>query len=415
MHSRHHKPTKKPTKKPTFRPTSKPTQCRTKTASSVKHLIVIISENHSFDSYFGRYCLAPTYSNPTCNYGPHCCEAAPETVNGIPPLVLDDKQNYAFDPNHYMDQELCKQDNRKMDKYMTGQGCTSSDNRNFAVADAATMALYYSYAQNFAIADRFFQSAAGASSENDMYFARAKYVFLDNTEFPISKKATCYYYPKGQGVSYDDKMIGDVMNECGVTWSFYAEGYNGNFSSNQNCWPYYYDPTDNPFEYYASVVDNPLYFKDYKQFATDVDNGELPSVSYFKALGLRCEHPLVSSITGGEGFSSEIVTKIMSSDLYKDNTLIIMLPDESGGFYDHVTPPPDSTVDGKAYGPRTHFIAVGSMVKKNYISHVQMEPSSLIKFIEYNWMTTTGQLDGRDKVVNNIGDLLLPSANVPIN
>ena len=48
-----------------------------KTMSNIKHLIVICTENHSFDSYFGSYCEAPENSNPQCNNGPSCCEKPP--------------------------------------------------------------------------------------------------------------------------------------------------------------------------------------------------------------------------------------------------------------------------------------------------------------------------------------------------
>ena len=366
-------------------------KCPKKPASKIEHLIVIISENHSFDSYFGGYCKAPAYSAPDCNYGVDCCEAAPETVNGKKPYILSDVQNIQFDPNHSQAQELCKQNFGQMNKYMTGQGCTSSDDRNFAVADNVTVATYIHYAQNYAISDRYFQSAAGASSENDMYFARGEYVFLDNTKAPISSKSGAY--PASMLITYHDKTIADLLVDCGISWSFYAEGYNVPIGPGDD-WPFFYDPTDNPFEYYASLVDNPNYFKDFTQFDVDVKEGKLPAVSYFKAQGIRSEHPTVSAISGGEVFNSLIVDTIFSNPKYKDNTLILMTPDESGGFYDHVSPPPDSVVDGQTYGPRTFLVAVGAMTKKNYISHVQAEPSSIIKFIEWNWLGQTGQVSG---------------------
>src|SRR5438094_1716780 len=51
--------------------------CSGGTCSNIKHLVVVIQENHTFDSYFGKYCTATTGSNPTCNTGPACCEAGP--------------------------------------------------------------------------------------------------------------------------------------------------------------------------------------------------------------------------------------------------------------------------------------------------------------------------------------------------
>jgi hypothetical protein len=45
-----------------------------------------------------------------------------------------------------------------------------------------------------------------------------------------------------------------------------------------------------------------------------------------------------------------------------------------------------------------------------------MEHSSIVKFIEWNWLDgKTGQLAGRDATVANIGSLLDPSLGVPTN
>src|SRR4051812_36076419 len=45
--------------------------------SRIEHVVLIVQENHSFDSYFGRYCGAAAGSNPECTVGRRCCEAAP--------------------------------------------------------------------------------------------------------------------------------------------------------------------------------------------------------------------------------------------------------------------------------------------------------------------------------------------------
>lgn len=71
-----------------------------KPSSNVEHIIVFISENHSFDSIYGNYCKAETFSNPICNYGPECCEEIPKELNGFKPKILNDIQNSRFDPCH---------------------------------------------------------------------------------------------------------------------------------------------------------------------------------------------------------------------------------------------------------------------------------------------------------------------------
>jgi phospholipase C len=86
---------------------------------------------------------------------------------------------------------------------------------------------------------------------------------------------------------------------------------------------------------------------------------------------------------------------------------VVWFPDESGGFYDHIPTPQANIVDDMPYGARVPFIAFGRFVKKNYISHVTLEHSSIVKFIEWNWLNgETGQMKVRDTNVNNIGDLI---------
>ncbi|HEX8794381.1 MAG TPA: alkaline phosphatase family protein, partial [Polyangiaceae bacterium] len=97
-------------------------------------------------------------------------------------------------------------------------------------------------------------------------------------------------------------------------------------------------------------------------------------------------------------------------------TLVLLTYDEGGGFFDHVAPPPTSSVDNEPYGTRVPTIAIGPFARAGTISHVVMEHSSIVKFIEYNWLKgKTGQLGGRDAQVANIGSLLDPKAGVPEN
>src|SRR5262249_26770397 len=158
--------------------------CGTAVSSDIQHLVVIVQENHSFDSYFGRYCMAPTGSNPTCNDGPTCCEAGPATDPGAhaQPAMLDDFGNADFAPDHTQACELAEINGGRMDHFV--QGATCSDPRTFAYAPASVLSTYIDYAGRYALADHYFQPVAGQSSMNDMYFARARFVFLDNAFYP---------------------------------------------------------------------------------------------------------------------------------------------------------------------------------------------------------------------------------------
>ena len=389
------------------------------TASAIRHLVVVIPENHSFDSYYGRYCHAMPGSNPSCVTGRDCCEAGPAQEPGrhSAPIVLDDRANSDYDPNHSQACELLEINRGRMDGYVSNARC--GDRRNFAYATEKSASTYWKLADGGALADRYFQPIAGASSSNDMYFARAQYVFTDNLVEPDSIGSKCGAINENRHV-YDDATIGDLLANAGVSWAFYAEGYHvmqesvgrgacpkpdPRCSSGQDEYPCIYDPSDNPFQYYRKSLDNMTVEKDYSQFAHDLEDGTLPSVSFVKPLGFRTEHP-GSNISDGMKFLGEVVQGVESSQ-YAADTLVLITPDESGGFFDHISPPGKGS-DGKPYGPRIPLLALGKFARKGHVSHVQMEHSSIVRFIEWNWLKETGGLKGRDAVVNGIGSMLDP-------
>jgi phospholipase C len=389
-------------------------------ASRIKHLVVVIQENTSFDVEFAHYCKAKPGSNPTCDDGPNCCETGPavDAGSGDAPVLLTDAAHAAFDPNHTQACELADMDGGKMDAYVTNATCGNV--KNFAYYDPAVSKPYYDLAASGAIADHWFQPVAGQSSSNDMYFARANFVFLDNSAEPDSIGAEC---PERTNLNhYSDTTIGDLLADANVPWAFYIEGYQAMKAAvakgtcpapDPACplglaiYPCVYDPGDIPFQYYPRFRDDPEYMRDFSALASDLQSGSLPAVSFVKALGFKTEHPgYGTTISAGVKFVTDLVNTIESSS-YANSTLILITYDESGGFSDHVKPPPKSPVDDEPYGPRVPLIAVGPFARKDYVSHVVLEHSSIVKFIEWNWLDEkTGQLGTRDAVVNDIGSLL---------
>jgi len=380
-----------------------------KPTSKIENIIIFISENHSFDSIYGNYCKAEPFSNPKCNIGPECCEGIPKEQNGIKPKDLTDIQNARYDPCHLRACEESEMNGGKMDKYIIGGVGSTPNNYVAAIDDEFSAKWYFDWARNYAMSDRFFQSAPGQSSQSDMYFAGGKLFFEDN-DFAGQNKKVWGNQCRETFISYYDPTVADLLNTCGVSWTFYGQRLKEKVTR-ENCDNSYFDGTDNPFAYFPSLTNSTTRdynFRDFDELITDLQNGTLPYVSYVKALEMYTEHPgATGGLIGGQMLSNKIINAMKSSKFYSNNTLVVLVPDESGGFYDHVSPPElSSQIDGKQYGPRTQFIVVGEQAKRNYVSHVTLEPTSLIRFIEWNYIGAEGQLETRDTIVNNIGDLL---------
>jgi phospholipase C len=390
-------------------------------ASKVNHLVVLVQENHTFDTYFGRYCTAAAGSAPTCTSGPGCCEAGPDhDPSGAAPMVLDDTLSAAHDPDHTQACELDETHGGLMDRYVTGSTC--SDPRNFAYADPSVLAPYTQLAGAGALADRYFQPIAGQSSSNDMYLVRAQYVFTDNAYKPDAIGQDCSVV--AQAMSFPGPTIGDLLDTASVSWAFYVEGYQAMIDAHAqghcptaptDCpfgiglYPCVFDPSDIPMDYYANLADDPRVLRDYAQFAKDLADSTLPQVVFVRGLGYHSEHPgYGDTISDGVRFTSSVVDAVKASP-YAPDTLVLITWDEGGGFFDHVSPPAPGS-DGQPYGTRVPLVVTGPFARAGSISHVMMEHSSIVKFIEWNWLAMqTGQLAGRDANVANLGSLLDPA------
>ncbi len=400
----------------------------------IQHVVVIVQENHSFDSYFATYChdhVDPHTKQPVCDGGP---TTYPGTTT--PPITLDDAANAAHDPNHFQSCQLAEIDGGKMDGYLTAppsEGtCGTAGNYAYVTDDPSSPAAYYhQLAGKGALADHYFQSVAGASSSNDMYLWATRFTFKDNDIEPLAVGHQCSTTQTTQQL--DDvtdptahRNLGKSLSDAGVTWAWYADGYAAMQAAGSSCpptggcgitlrtYPCVFDPSDIPAEYYRSSVDQPAHMRDYGQLATDITAGTLPSVVFVKAIGYETEHPgYGTTVSAGATFVHQTIDAIEQSKLAK-NTLVLVTWDESGGFYDHVAPPATSSVDGEPYGPRVPLLAVGRFARAGAVSHRVLEQSSIAKFVEWNWLgRRTGQLDGRDATVNNLGSLLVPGLHVP--
>ncbi|HEY6462148.1 MAG TPA: alkaline phosphatase family protein, partial [Polyangiaceae bacterium] len=302
----------------------------------IQHLVVIVQENHTFDDHFGAYCTAATGSNPSCTTGPSCCEAMPATdPSGHAPAVLTDSVHAAFSPNHAQSCELAEIDDGKMDMFATAPGAGCGDPGNVAVADPTLIKPLWDLAAESALADRYFQPIVGESSSNDMYLARASYVFTDNDDAPKGAVGmTCD--AESTPMQYTDKTVGDLLTAASVPWAWFADGYAAMVAAGGACppkpadcafpfdfYPGAFDPSDVPFEYYPSTVDNPSTMKDLAVLEGALTNGSgLPAVSFVKAIGYKSEHPGAGiTLSAGVDWAVGLIGRIEASS-YGASTLV---------------------------------------------------------------------------------------------
>jgi phospholipase C len=197
----------------------------------------------------------------------------------------------------------------------------------------------------------------------------------------------------------DFDTIGDRMNAGGVSWAWYAGGWDRAKAGNADpLFQYHHQP----FAYFRNYAlsrapvepesgkpgvagtDSPgsaKFLKDERDFVAALGNGSLPQVSFVKPLGESSGHPGQSSVVSGQEWVAEMVGKIRSSP-YWGSVAIFILPDENGGLWDHVAPP---IVDTWGPGTRVPMVIVSPFARRGVIDHTQFETVSILRFIELRW------------------------------
>jgi phospholipase C len=271
----------------------------------------------------------------------------------------------------------------------------------------------------------------------------------------------------GAAVSFTGKNIGDMLNAHGLTWGFFEGGFNLNLKNpdgSTGCARSHtsaitktlkadYIPHHEPFQYYLSTA-NPKHLRpssnamigrtdqanhqyDTADFLTALATGNLPAVSFLKAPGYQDAHAGYSDPLDEQVFVATVIDLLQLSPDW-DSTAVIINYDDSDGWYDHqlgqivnqsttamdaltgpgacgdgtntaLAGPSAAHAQGRCgYGPRLPMLVISPYAKQNYVDHVMTDQTSIIRFIEDNWMDGerigTGSFDALAGTLNGMFD-----------
>ena len=155
-----------------------------------------------------------------------------------------------------------------------------------------------------------------------------------------------------------------------------------------------------------------------EQFFVDAAAGNLPSFTFIDLNGTTQSQEAPQNMVVGEAILSDIVQALGSSPQWS-KTLMIVNYDEHGGYYDHVPPPqalaPDSIPPNppagdfqyegyRRYGFRVPSVVISPWAKKNHVSHMVYDHTSILAFLEHKWNLPA--LTYRDANANNMLDFV---------
>ncbi|HEY3852481.1 MAG TPA: alkaline phosphatase family protein [Steroidobacteraceae bacterium] len=278
----------------------------------------------------------------------------------------------------------------------------------------------------------------------------------------------------GEVVQFSGKNVGDLLTAAGVTWGFFEGGFdlqtvnaNGTtgckrstLSTVTNTLKADYIPHHQPFQYYVSTA-NPKHTRptsvamighngdaanhqyDIQDFYDAVNAGNFPAVSYLKAPGYQDGHAGYSDPLDEQTFIVNVINFLQKQRDW-ESTAVVIAYDDSDGWYDHQMGPivnQSSTAadalsgtgacgngatalagvasgtlhaQGRCgYGPRLPMLVISPWARHNFVDHTVTDQSSILRFVEDNWLGSTriggGSFDALANPINNMFDFgLLP-------
>jgi phospholipase C len=401
----------------------------------IEHIVIIMQENRSFDSYFGTFPGADGI--PMQGGVPAVCALDPHSGRCVRPY--HDPHDANGGGPHGRANAVADIDGGRMDGFMAqaerGQrgclniinpACTNSATPDvMGYHDAREIPNYWAYARNFVLQDHMFQSDASWSLPAHLFMVSEWSAYCPIPGDPMGCKNAPQRpgYPPDFGSphpapDYAWTDLTYLLHRAGVSWRYYVAGGTQPDCANDamtcklaaqsartpGIW--------NPLPYFDTVKQDGQLgnIAGVSNFYGAARKGTLPAVSWVVPNGALSEHP-PALVSAGQAYVTGLINAVMSGPEW-DSTAIFLSWDDWGGFYDHVAPP---RVDRNGYGLRVPGLVISPYAKRGYIDHQTLSFDAYVKFIEDDFLggqrldpRTDGRPDPRPDVRETnpqLGDL----------
>jgi phospholipase C len=407
----------------------------------IHHVVVIMQENRSFDSYFGTYPGADGIPGLAGNPGSVPCVPSPATGGCVTPF--HDRRDVNEGGPHGASSAHADIASGKMNGFVAQQqrgragcigtfnpACGSGGNGDDSMGyhTGADIPNYWTYADQFVLQDHMFEPNASWSLPEHLFMVSEWSARCSKQDDPMScrnalespRNPPDFRFGPSRHPNYAWTDLTYLMHKYGVSWAYYVfKGTEPDCEDDQavSCTPVGQGPKTpgiwNPLPYFATVhQDGQLAnIKSLSDFFTAAHAGTLPAVSWIVPNGAVSEHP-PARVSTGQRYVTGLINAIMQSPDWS-STAIFLAWDDWGGFYDHVIPP---TVDRNGYGLRVPGLVISPYARHGYIDHQTLSFDAYVKFIEDDFLggqrldpRTDGRPDPRPDVREDepiLGNLL---------
>ena len=409
----------------------------------IEHVVIIMQENRSFDTYFGTFPNANGFLAGTCvpldpaNPGMGCIipfhdrhDLNAGGPHGAPTAKIDIDDGITF---------------AKMDGFVYAQatavsGCVIARGQKVipqycnqspagvARHDAvgyhtdAEIPNYWSYARHFVLQDQMYEGVRGFSTDAHLDLTSEWSANCKTKGVLSTCRSTLAAAAPGLN-TYPWVNLFQLLDINNVNWKYYLgtgtepdcedgemtcepQEQSSGLESFWNPAPGFTWVQQKGAAYLASH--NPQI----DQFLVDIKNGVLPQVSWVVPADSFSEHP-GNGITAGMEYVTSLVNAVMQSP-YWQNTVIYVTWDDWGGFYDHVVPPivdrnGSKTTPVQGFGLRVPGLMISAYAKPGKIDHSVLSFDSYATLIENLFLARTrldpvamGQPDARPDVRDSL-------------
>ncbi len=405
----------------------------------IQHVVVIMQENRSFDSYFGTYPGADGI--PMANGKPTVC--VPNAIAKTCDAPYHVTRNTNSGGPHGEANFTADVDGGKMDGFIgqaeAGKGACSDPHNPGCTAgsvtdvmgwrDAREIPNYWSYAQHFVLQDHMFVPTTSWSLPSHLFMTSEWSAICSVPDQPLScTNSNAFpanppdFRPFKDGPvttpSYAWTDLTYLMHAHQVSWGYYvAKGSQPDCADDgATCTPQQQNARTpgiwNPLPWFTTVQQDGQLgnIQDTSAFLDQAAQGTLPDVSWVVPDQIHSEHPPAQPQVG-QAWVTHLLNTLMQGPEW-NSTAVFLTWDDWGGFYDHIVPP---VVDANGYGLRVPSMLISPWARQGLIDHQTLSFDAFAKFIEDRFLggaridpATDGRADNRPTVreqVAVLGDL----------
>ena len=407
----------------------------------IRHIVIVMQENRSFDEYFGTYPGADGI--PRRDGGFTVCSPDPKTGRCFRPYH-DTLDRNTGGPHEHLD-AVRDVNGGKMDGFVRQArrgltaGCVAHPDGPLCSLGARhpdvtgyhdwhEIPNYWAYARNFVLQDHMFEPNTSWSLPTHLFMVsewsarcrphRGPMSCVNALENPIAPPHEPQN-PRNLVADYAWTDLTYLLHKRHVPWRYYV--FAGTEPDCETGAMFCHAKSQraatpgiwNPLPWFDTVRNDHQVrnVTSISKFFASARRGTLPAVSWVTPNNHVSEHP-PSLVSNGQAFVTHVINSVMRSPDWP-STAIFLAWDDWGGFYDHVVPP---HVDRNGFGLRVPAIVISPYARRGLIDHQTASFDAYAKFIEDDFLggsrldpKTDGRPDPRPTVRERLpqtGDLV---------